>query len=65
MRTKIKNEPYRPKDPHEKRVTFCRECDFWEKGIGTTARKCGLQGRYTRQFDYCSEAVEVRFDETR
>lgn len=35
-------------------VVRCKDCKYWGKESGLTARKCSQQGIITEQFDFCS-----------
>jgi hypothetical protein len=35
-------------------IVRCKDCKYWGKENGLTARKCSQQGIITGQFDFCS-----------
>ena len=38
----------------------CKDCKYWGKKSGLTARKCSRQGIITGQFDFCSYGRTVK-----
>ena len=47
-------------DPQMRRVTFCCQCDHWDKESGLTARECLKHKRITVRYDYCSDGKEIQ-----
>lgn len=47
-------------DPQIRRVTFCSQCDYWDKESGLTARECKKHKRITVRYDFCSDGKEVQ-----